>query len=86
MYPKIVVCIPKQHESIVKAVNKIAVRQGLTPSKVALGIIMNFLKQTNQIKTQSYYKKRTYIKHILAESRQTPSSELVTNEAESILS
>jgi len=78
MQSRIVVCVPKQHKSIITAIDKIADRQGLTPSKVSLAILINFLKNTNQIKTVSYYKKRKYIKKIITDYKQSASSKLTT--------
>ena len=78
MKSRIVVCIPKEHKAVVKAINKIANRQGLTASKVTLAILMDFLKRMEQIKTVSYHKKRSYIKKVATNYKCSASSELTT--------
>jgi len=72
------VWIPKQHEAVLKSIERIAHRQGLNNSKVVLGILMYFLKQMNEIgESQSQYLKRRHIDKAMLDYSKTKSTELV---------
>ena len=78
LYPKIQVRIPKRHEAILKAIERIGFRQGLSTGQVVLGILVYFLKQMDEVKTtQLEYLKKRQIDKALYDFSKTEITELV---------